>query len=491
MRSFARPAAPAFSRAAPAARPSFATRPSFSRPAFARPAFSHPSFTRSGGARTFARSAPSRAIAPRAFYANRAISRRAFTASTFSRTARPGFTARRSFARYGTTRAVRRAAIARTQGGLARRAAVRGFAPATTGSLGLRRAARRGVAGAAIATGTIGGVFAARQAAHSGWFHRWRRHRIAFGWYGPVFWPYAYDTIFRDAFWPYYYAGDYFPYWDYGYGDIFSSLFYPYSYDELLTYEEPTVTYRRGRRRVATAPSRTATDTTAAINRLAPLCGDDSRDIAGVPVDEIQTAVSPTDAQRAALDELGNASVKAAQIIKAACPSDIALTPGGRLDAMAKRIAAMVEAVATVRPALDKFYDQLSDEQKARFNAIGATTDKPSDSRSLTQSCGIAEATDWPAAQIEARVHPTAAQRESLDALKSTMDQARADLKAACPGDMPATPPARLAAIATRLDAMAAAIAKVRAPLDRFYGMLSDEQKAQFNAIGRARARQG
>ena len=61
---------------------------------------------------------------------------------------------------------------------------------------------------------------------------------------------------------------------------------------------------------------------------------------------------SPNDAQRAALDDLANASVKAAQDIKAACPTQIALTAPARLAAMQQRIEAMISAVDTVQPPL-------------------------------------------------------------------------------------------------------------------------------------------
>jgi Domain of Unknown Function (DUF1520). len=64
------------------------------------------------------------------------------------------------------------------------------------------------------------------------------------------------------------------------------------------------------------------------MGRYTEYCGQDSRDVAGVPVDDIQRAVSPTDAQRAALDDLGNASVQAAQIVKAACPRGRITSPG-------------------------------------------------------------------------------------------------------------------------------------------------------------------
>jgi hypothetical protein len=35
-----------------------------------------------------------------------------------------------------------------------------------------------------------------------------------------------------------------------------------------------------------------------------------------------------------------------------------------------KRLNAMIQAVNTVRPALNIFYSSLSDEQKARFNVM-------------------------------------------------------------------------------------------------------------------------
>jgi hypothetical protein len=61
-------------------------------------------------------------------------------------------------------------------------------------------------------------------------------------------------------------------------------------------------------------------------------------------------------------------------------------------------------------------------------------------------------------------------------------------LKASCPTAEPITPPARLEAIADRLHSMLQAVKTVRAVLDDFYGKLTDEQKAQFEAIGPARA---
>ena len=70
-----------------------------------------------------------------------------------------------------------------------------------------------------------------------------------------------------------------------------------------------------------------------------------------------------------------------------------------------------------------------------------------------------------------------------LDKLKDASAQAADMVKASCPTEPPASPPARLAAMASRLDAMLQAVQLVRPALDDFYGSLTDEQKAQFNGI--------
>ena len=67
-----------------------------------------------------------------------------------------------------------------------------------------------------------------------------------------------------------------------------------------------------------------------------------------------------------------NVSANAVEGLKANCPIYAAATPTGRIEAMEKRLEATQSAVTTVQPALAKFYDGLSDEQKARFNTLRA-----------------------------------------------------------------------------------------------------------------------
>lgn len=85
----------------------------------------------------------------------------------------------------------------------------------------------------------------------------------------------------------------------------------------------------------------------------------------------VEQTVKPTDAQRTAFDDFKAASMKAADIARTACPTEISLTPTGRLESAEKQAEARLQAIRTVRPALENFYKTLSDEQKARFNTLG------------------------------------------------------------------------------------------------------------------------
>jgi hypothetical protein len=99
---------------------------------------------------------------------------------------------------------------------------------------------------------------------------------------------------------------------------------------------------------------------------FAALCNARAPDVIDLPIDQIAEAVQPSESQRAAFDALREASANAAASLKADRPSYQVLTPVGRTEAMERRLASTLTAVKTFEPALTKFYDQLSDEQKAR-----------------------------------------------------------------------------------------------------------------------------
>ena len=343
----------------------------------------------------------------------------------------------------------------------------------------------------AIRAGIIAGAATAGWHGARGGAGWWQHGNGGYGWVGPLFWPFAYYDINDYALWGSGYGGSF---WDYGYNDIYAGIFAPYGYNDLVGYRPQYSRYSSRRDRASRAY--------AAIDPLAQMCGDDNGEFAGFPVNQIQQAIQLNDTQRVALDEVGNASAKAAQTIKAACPADISLTAPNRLAIMQQRIEAMISAVGMLQPPLQKFYDVLNDEQKALLTALienqrgDSSRDRRGNSNRpriaadpVAQPCGMAQPglTEWPNAEIERRVHPNDAQRASLAALQDAAAKAADILKASCQPDSALTPPARLTAIGKRLDTMLEAVKTVGSALNAFYGALTDEQKAQFESIGRQR----
>jgi phage shock protein A len=92
--------------------------------------------------------------------------------------------------------------------------------------------------------------------------------------------------------------------------------------------------------------------------------------LGALDIDSIERAVKPTEAQRAAFDELKAISAKAEEAVRKACPGSPPETPLARLEMMETRIDTMLTAVRTLRPALQSFYRTLTDEQKKRFDAV-------------------------------------------------------------------------------------------------------------------------
>jgi LTXXQ motif family protein len=300
------------------------------------------------------------------------------------------------------------------------------------------------------------------------------------GWTGPLYWPHAGDDVFDYAFGV---GGERF--WARGGRDLTDAI--------LL---------RDGK----------------AAAGWEEMCGSRRPGDASPWSEPIAQAVGPTEAQRRALDELSAALVEASNGIKAHCPAPgTAASPTQRLDAMTDRLWAMRQSAIIVRPALEKFYGALDEQQKARLkDATSArretTAEAPSDRREAEATGGpsgftllcadpTAAMMPWPNEQIERRVRPSNEQRESLQTLQMTTQGMAQLLMASCPSaspqgasspgaspkEPPATPLERLDAAEKRLNAMLYAARVVGPAVRGFYDSLSDAQKASFNALGGAR----
>ncbi len=87
-------------------------------------------------------------------------------------------------------------------------------------------------------------------------------------------------------------------------------------------------------------------------------------------IDQIDRAVQPTDAQRDALDDVRQAFAAAARDIAAHCLASLPPTAPSRLEEIAGNLRVLQQAIASIRVALGDFAAKLTDEQKARLNAL-------------------------------------------------------------------------------------------------------------------------
>src|SRR5262249_55072691 len=170
-------------------------------------------------------------------------------------------------------------------------------------------------------------------------------------------------------------------FWPYAYDDVYQGMFGRYASDPGTAY----ATVGRAPSSGGAAPSSGGGTPTVG----ADLCSGQTAGLTDWPIDQITQTVQPNDAQRGLLDDLRQATAPALDILKASCPNALPATPAGRIEAMRVRLDAMLQAVRTVRPALDKFYQSLDDEQKARFNALSPDENQEqAQSRSqLAQAC--------------------------------------------------------------------------------------------------------
>jgi ABC-type transporter MlaC component len=338
-----------------------------------------------------------------------------------------------------------------------------------------------GPAGRALARATFQGSFAARQAGRFADRDGRRHHRLlpalVIGWAGPLFWPYAYDDFVSYTFYPYAYD----TFWPNAYDDVYLGMFGPYA-------PSPGSAYAAVGRSQSSGGARPVGTRTVG----ADLCSGQTAGLTDWPIERIAQTIQPDDTQRAALDQLRDATAKTLDILKASCPTELPSTPTGRIAAMQARLEAMLQAVRTMRPALETFYQSLSDEQKARFNALGPEDDRDQRQarRDLSQACGerASGIASLPIERIERSVQPDEAQRSALKELEDATAEAVNLLKSECPTYRPLTAVGRIEAMEQRLDAMLRAVQTVRPALERFYSSLSDEQKERFNRLSPAQS---
>jgi hypothetical protein len=106
------------------------------------------------------------------------------------------------------------------------------------------------------------------------------------------------------------------------------------------------------------------------------ICRGDGAEMADLMMVRLEHKVKPTGDQQAAFQDLKTAAQTAADKLRGACPPDRTadagkdrpkLSPVERLDRTQLQLEASLDALKTVRPAVEKFYASLSDEQKTKL----------------------------------------------------------------------------------------------------------------------------
>jgi len=288
-----------------------------------------------------------------------------------------------------------------------------------------------------------------------------RRHfGVVLGFVGPLFWPYAFQDLSDYTFLPYAYD----TFWPYAFDDVFAGIYGAYA---------PEYYSSEGAGRTA-APT----------GGNSQICSGQEQGLTDFPIERIAQQVDPDQHQRTLLDDLKAATTQAVSILQAACPSELPSTPTGRIAAMRTRVAAMLQAVQVARPALDKFYQSLSDEQKERFNVIDQDETTGQRQADIADLCQRTKRNGPLLDRTEHILHLSNDQDVALKDLKEASAKAADLLAANCRSDQPITPTGRLAAMEERLNGIVQALDLVQAPLEKLYNSLSDEQKARFNRLG-------
>ena len=291
-------------------------------------------------------------------------------------------------------------------------------------------------------------------------------------WYGPVFWPYAYDDLFEYLLWP---ADD---------GD-YDGLFWVAAFAATVDpafWSGAAAGAATGGLLTPAGPSGSVTRSRAGVRGLAgqsrefaQICGGRTPGRTVWPAERVSRTLDPTGGEEVVLGPFKAAAAAAAGVLDAACTKELPTSSVRGLEAIERRLDAMRQAVAIIRPALDDLYGALDDAQKARLDGVAPD---PVVARTDVNP-GLVSICAPPQPQPPKDPAQSAARAALTDALGAAVER----LRAACPAPMSWTLPQRLATLETRLGVMLAAVRMERPALAAFADALSREPKSHANGV--------
>src|SRR5262245_14049272 len=289
---------------------------------------------------------------------------------------------------------------------------------------------------------------------------------------GPAAWVTAYDETLGFAFWP----------------DDYGAQFRGRGFDVIAD----TITRRFDRMRSPRVATTGAARNDTGNDISAGQCNDASSADDKWPASRVEQLLQLSDAQHATLDKVQSAAADAVKTIKSSCRQVGDLSPPDRLRALVQTLWVVRDGAMAIGTPLKDFYESLTGAQKNSFAFQQPQSAPPPDDKTqgenkqyqacAAQNIGSAERL---VKEIEMKVKPDKTQAASLENLhKASSDMAKL-LIASCAQLIPADPLARLDAASDQITAINYAASNVQIALDDFYGRLSQQQKARFEATGR------
>ena len=205
----------------------------------------------------------------------------------------------------------------------------------------------------------------------------------------------------------------------------------------------------------------------------------------GVVIGRISNEVTLTADQLQLLQRLGGALGAASGYLAKSCAKEIPAQPMARLQLVESQIEELSMALDIVRQPLLDFEQSLNADQQSRFAVASSqgSPDRQIQSGNIAGGCGSPSAIDWSINEIKQSVRPTTAQRDALDDVRRSFDDAARDLETHCPTMIPASALSRLDTIQARLDSTWRATLSIQVALANFETELNDAQKIRFDAM--------
>lgn len=245
-----------------------------------------------------------------------------------------------------------------------------------------------------------------------------------------------------------------------------------------------------------------------AVAQIIHACSGQAAELQQMPLDAVVRTVQPSDAQRAALEQIRAAATDAANKLNATCPKDVPAALTDRLDTMRASLDAIKAALVPLRPVFVGAYAVLNDEQKARLVALTMSQrSAPSQQAApaaaqAEQGTGAANAAPereaqpvllgcrqwptmlktWPLNRIESDLALSDDQHAALYAMMAAIYRAAGGVAASCHNEMALTPVARLDAELNRVDVLRQCVDAIAPALTGFANSLNSEQNAELNA---------